>query len=58
MPDRLRNFSYRSLELLCRKQAALASSEETRRELEIMAGEYAVLADRSDRQRTEPDEST
>jgi len=58
MPDRLRNFSYRSLELLCRKQAALASSEETRRELEIMAGEYAVLADRADRQRTEPDEST
>jgi len=49
MPDRLRNFSYRSLELLCRKQAALASSEETRRELEIMAGEYAVLADRADR---------
>jgi len=44
--------------LLCRKQAALASSEETRRELEIMAGEYAVLADRADRQRTEPDEST
>jgi len=58
MPDRLRNFSYRSLELLCRKQAALASSEETRRELEIMAGEYAVLADRADRQRTEPDRST
>ena len=58
MPDRLRDFSYRSLELLCRKQAALASSEETRRELEIMAGEYAVLADRADRQRTEPDEST
>jgi len=58
MPDRLRNFSYRSLELLCRKQAALASSEETRRELEIMAGEYAVLADRADRQRTEPDGST
>jgi len=58
MPDRLRNFSYRSLELLCRKQAALASSEETRRELEIMAGEYAVLADHADRQRTEPDEST
>jgi hypothetical protein len=58
MPDRLRNFSYRSLELLCRKQAALASSEETRRELEIMAGEYAVLADRADGQRTEPDRST
>jgi hypothetical protein len=57
MPDRLRNSSYRSLELLCREQAALSSSEEARRELEIMAGEYAVLADRADRERTECDRS-
>jgi hypothetical protein len=57
MPDRLRDFSYRSLELLCRRQAALSSSEETRKELEIMAREYAVLADRADRQRAESDRS-
>jgi hypothetical protein len=57
MPDRLRNSSYRSLELLCRRQAVLSSSEETRKELEIMANEYAVLADRTDRERTESDRS-
>jgi hypothetical protein len=57
MLDRLRNFSYRSLEMLCRKQAALASSAEIRRELEIMAGEYETLADRADRQRNEADRS-
>jgi hypothetical protein len=55
MPDRLRNFSYRSLESLCRRQAALSSSEEARRELEVMAREYADLADRADRERTESD---
>jgi hypothetical protein len=42
---------------MCRRQAALSSSEETRKELEIMAGEYAALADRADRQRTESDRS-
>jgi hypothetical protein len=57
MPDRLRNSSYRSLESLCRRQAALSSSEETRKELEIMANEYAVLADRADRERTESNRS-
>jgi hypothetical protein len=57
MPDQLGNLSYRSLELMCRRQAALSSSEETRKELEIMAGEYAALADRADRQRTESDRS-
>jgi hypothetical protein len=57
MRDDLRNFSYRSLELLCRRQAALSSSEKTRRELEIMANEYADLADHADRQRAESDRS-
>jgi len=44
------NFSYRSLELLCRHQAAVACTPETRRELEIMAVEYQRLADSQDRQ--------
>jgi hypothetical protein len=44
------NFSYRSLELLCRQQAALAATASTRRELECMALEYKELADRLDRQ--------
>jgi hypothetical protein len=38
--DRLSNYSYRSRELLCRKQAALASNLAARRELEHMALEY------------------
>jgi hypothetical protein len=38
--DCLSNYSYRSRELLCRKQAALASNLATRRELEHMALEY------------------
>ncbi len=41
----LRNFSYRSLELVCRKQAELSSTPEARKELELMAREYRVLAD-------------
>jgi hypothetical protein len=36
---------YRSLELLCRQQAALSSTPGTRKELERMALEYKVLAD-------------
>ncbi len=48
-PD-YRNASYRSLELLCRKQAALSSTSSVRRELEVMAREYAALADRLEHQ--------
>jgi hypothetical protein len=46
----LQNFSYRSLELLCRKQAALASTTETRKALEAMAREYRTLADWAEHQ--------
>jgi hypothetical protein len=41
----LRNESYRSLELMCRQQAALSSSPAARQELEAMAREYAAMAD-------------
>jgi hypothetical protein len=41
----LQNFSYRSLALLCRKQAALSSARETRKELQAMAEEYQRMAD-------------
>jgi hypothetical protein len=44
--------SYRSLELLCRNQAALASSKETKIALEAMAAEYRKLADWVERQST------
>jgi hypothetical protein len=47
------DFSYRSLELLCRGQAALASTHETRLALEMMAAEYQKLADQQERQRRE-----
>jgi hypothetical protein len=46
----LPNFSYRSLEFLCRKGAALASTADTRREMERLALEYKLLADWLDRQ--------
>jgi hypothetical protein len=39
------NFSYRSLELLCRQQAKLAATTDARNELECMALEYKKLAD-------------
>ena len=42
--------SYRSLELLCRKQAAMSSTPATRKELERMAQEYKLLADGLDLQ--------
>jgi hypothetical protein len=42
--ERLENFSYRSLERLCRLQAALSSTHEAQRELECMASEYAAMA--------------
>jgi len=41
----LSNESYRSLELVCRQQAAIAATPETRTELERMALEYKRLAD-------------
>lgn len=53
--DDLANYSYRSLELLCRTQAALASTEQVRRELDRMAMDYQRLADWQDRQRIEAD---
>jgi hypothetical protein len=46
----LRNESYRSLELMCRQQAALSSSSAARQELEDMAREYAAMADWIERQ--------
>lgn len=51
----LSNDSYRSLELLCRQQAAIAATPETRTELERMALEYKRLADWLERQRYEAD---
>jgi hypothetical protein len=45
--------SYRSLELLCRRQAHLSSTPQTRRELERMALEYKQLADWQERQSQE-----
>jgi hypothetical protein len=39
------NISYRSLEALCREQAAMTSCPDTRRELERMALEYKTSAD-------------
>jgi len=39
-----RNSSYRSLEELCRQQAALSATPAARAELESMAREYAALA--------------
>jgi hypothetical protein len=42
--------SYRSLELLCRSQAAMSTTPETRTELERMALEYKRMADWLERQ--------
>jgi len=52
------NLSLRSLERLCRMQAALPSDERTRRELEQMAVEYMKRADRLDRQSDQPAQPT
>ena len=46
---------YRSLELLCRQQAKLTSTPETRNELARMALEYKQLADWQEHQRPEPE---
>jgi hypothetical protein len=56
MRDSPANFSYRSLELLCRQQAKLSSTPEVRQELERMALEYGRLADWLEHQWPEPDE--
>ena len=50
------NFSYRSLELLCRQQAKLSAKTEARNELERMALEYKRLADWQEHQWPELDE--
>jgi hypothetical protein len=49
-PDGL---SYRALETLCRQQATITSTPETKRELERMAREYAALAQFQERNRSE-----
>jgi len=49
------NESYRSLELLCREQAAISSTPAARIELERMALEYKRLADWLDHQWPEED---
>jgi len=56
MDESQANFSYRSLELLCRLQAKLSATPDTRDELERMALEYKQLADSLEKQRTEPSE--
>jgi hypothetical protein len=50
------NYSYRSLELLYRRQAALSATPAARKELELMALEYKRLADRLERQWPETEE--
>jgi hypothetical protein len=43
---------YRSLEFLCRRQAALSSTAATQKELECMALEYRRMADWLEQQLT------
>jgi hypothetical protein len=47
---RNQNEYYRSLELLCRQQAAISITPEAKKELEGLAREYGMLADWLDRQ--------
>jgi hypothetical protein len=56
MDEQLANFSYRSLELLCRLQAKLSATPDARNELERMALEYKQLADSQEHRRAEPKE--
>ena len=51
------DFSYRSLELLCRRQAKLTATPKARHELERMACEYKRLADQQERQRPGSEEA-
>jgi hypothetical protein len=46
----LQNASYRTLELVCRRQAAISSTTQARILLEDMAAEYRKLADFVERQ--------
>lgn len=55
MEHQLSDISYRALELLCRKQAAISGTPGTRKALEHMALEYKRLADREERQVPEAD---
>lgn len=50
MDESLAKISYRSLELLCRHQAKLSTTAETRDVLEHMALEYKQLADWQEQQ--------
>jgi hypothetical protein len=50
MHDSPADLSYRVLELLCRQQAKLSATPETRNELERMALEYKRLADQQEPQ--------
>ena len=45
--------SYRSLELLCRQQAAISTTPGAKEELERLAREYAMLADWLHRQQAD-----
>ena len=56
MDENLTQLSYRSLELLCRRQARLSSNPDVQNELEHMALEYKRLADWQDEQWPEPGE--
>ena len=56
MNDLPGNVSYRDLESLCRQQAKLSATPETRHELERMALEYKRLADWVEHQWPEPED--
>jgi hypothetical protein len=51
------NFSYRSLELLCHRQAKLSATPAARKELERMALEYKRLAERQETELGRPIET-
>jgi hypothetical protein len=55
MDEEAANFSYRSLELLCRLQAKLSATPDTRNELERMALEYKQLADSQEHEAAKPE---
>ncbi|WP_404543293.1 hypothetical protein [Bradyrhizobium sp. USDA 223] len=55
--DYLPNYSYRSLEVLCRRQACQTGNPKAKRELETMAREYMQLAELAERTRRENEQS-
>jgi hypothetical protein len=55
MHDSHPSFSHRSLERLCQKQAALASTKEARVALEAMAAEYREQAERLEKEQSARD---